>query len=248
VSTGATVVAAGERLLGVPVALDTYLGRPDRAVVARVRTDDGRTAVVKGPARPLDRDAAAGWWSPVDRFHNEWTSLQVLDGAGGVVPRLLGVDVDDLWMAIEDLGPVHSLADLLLGDSAADAEAGMVAWAGALGRLHAGTGDPALHERWRALRGEHGDPPTEESAATELAKLRSALPHLVIDDAVDAAVAPPVGHEHHGARPVLDAEQRVVRVPQDHARDPRPRLRRGAGQADDPLRQDDAQRQGRRGE
>jgi hypothetical protein len=99
------------------------------------------------------------------------------------------VDVDDLWMAIEDLGPVHSLADLLLGDSAADAEAGMVAWAGALGRLHAGTGDPALHERWRALRGEHGDPPTEESAATELAKLRSALPHLVIDDAVDAAVA-----------------------------------------------------------
>lgn len=56
-------------------------------------------------------------------------------------PRVLGADDTGEVLVIEDRGPAPSLTDLLLGDDAEAAAAGMSAFAQTLGRLHACTLD-----------------------------------------------------------------------------------------------------------
>ena len=54
-----------------------------------------------------------------------------------VAPRLLGADTEAGILLMEDLGPGPSLADSLLTGEPGQAKAGLIAYARALGRLHA---------------------------------------------------------------------------------------------------------------
>jgi hypothetical protein len=163
-------------LLTQRVALDRYLGRKGRAVVARLYLDDGRTVVVKGPARPITDDGSSkDAWSPVNRFRNEVAALQTLDGAGGLVPKLFAVDVGHMWMVLEDLGDTRSLADALLGSDPELAMRAVWAWASGLGQLHRISSEPAIMGRWASQRAALGQMPAPESAAFVLASARPQL-------------------------------------------------------------------------
>ena len=165
-----------EVLLTQRVVLDRYLGRKGRAVVARLILDGGRSVVVKGPARPITDDGSSDDpWSPVNRFRNEVTSLQTLNGAGGLVPKLLAADFERMWMVLEDLGDEQSLADTLLGSDPTLAMSAVSAWAAALGQLHRNSSDPAIMARWASQRAALGPLPAPESAAVVLASARAQL-------------------------------------------------------------------------
>ena len=184
-------------LLTERVSLDGYLGRKGRAVVRAARVADGRTVVVKGPARPITDDGSSSDpWSPVNRFRNEVVALQTLEGAAGLVPKLLAVDDDRTWMVLEDLGEVSSLADALLGPDPQAATSALSAWASTLGRLHRTSSDAATIDRWRSNRSALGPLPIPESAAAVLASARPRLELLV-----------PVSAEVEGA--VLEVDRRL---------------------------------------
>jgi hypothetical protein len=110
----------------------------DRAHVVRVGTHDGRTAILKRPRQDRQgrdrREGEPGWAA----FGLELASLEYLaDMPVPVAPRLLGADVQAGVLVMEDLPAGPSLADsLLLGDRAA-ARTGLVAYATALGSVHA---------------------------------------------------------------------------------------------------------------
>jgi hypothetical protein len=164
------------RLLTRRVTLDGYLGRKGRAVVARLKLGDARTVVVKGPARPITDDGSSlDPWSPVNRFRNEVAALKTLDGAGGLVPNLIAVDLERMWMVLEDLGETNSLADALLGFDSKLAMTALSAWASALGQLHRASSEPTIMARWESLRATLGHLPAPESAALVM---RSARPRL----------------------------------------------------------------------
>src|SRR5581483_5667482 len=72
------------------------------------------------------------------RFDHERAALAFLTLLSNTAgPRLLAADDDMLIM--EDLGSGLSLEDLLVGSDPAAAEQGLVAFAAALGRMHAST-------------------------------------------------------------------------------------------------------------
>ena len=167
-------------LLGAAVTLEGYLGHKGRAVVARLRLEDGSTVVVKGQRIPDDPSTVEdGPWSPPNRFRNKLTASQVLDGANGLVPALLATDVARQWMVLEDLGPISSLADALLGGDAAAAETALCGWASAIGRLHRFTADTAHLRDWERDRRALGGAIPYESATEVLDGLRPTLEELV---------------------------------------------------------------------
>lgn len=164
------------RLLTRRVTLDRYLGRKGRAIVARLKLGDAGTVVVKGPARPITDDGSSlDAWSPVNHFRNEVSALQTLDGAGGLVPNVIAVDLERMWMVLEDLGEIKSLADALLGFNSELAITALSAWASALGQLHRASSEPTIMARWESRRAALGQLPAPESAALVM---RSARPRL----------------------------------------------------------------------
>lgn len=113
-------------------------------------------------------------------------------------PRLLGTDYDLGVTVIEDLGEGETIADLLVGTDPQAAERGLVAFASALGAVHAATGgkgalfEDTLHQYGRrpsnpladtaqrdiqdAIRQmERLSAPVPEAAMTELAGVASRL-------------------------------------------------------------------------
>jgi Ser/Thr protein kinase RdoA (MazF antagonist) len=105
----------------------------DRAHVFRLRRDDGRSAVLKRREAGQHGD-----------FGSELATLEFLNAMPEpVAPRLLGGDSEAGVLVMEDLGPGPSLADALLTGEFDQAQAGLIAYARALGRLHA----------WSASRG-----------------------------------------------------------------------------------------------
>jgi Ser/Thr protein kinase RdoA (MazF antagonist) len=105
----------------------------DRAHVFRLRRDDGRSAVLKRREAGQHGD-----------FGSELATLEFLNAMPEpVAPRLLGADAEAGILVMEDLGPGPSLADALLTGEFDQAQAGLIAYARALGRLHA----------WSASRG-----------------------------------------------------------------------------------------------
>ena len=179
------------RLLKQRATLEGYLGRKGRAVVARLGLGDTRTVIVKGPARPIaDDGSSSDAWSPVNRFRNEVAALQTLDGAGGLVPTLIAVDLDRMWMVLEDLGETKSLADALLGSDPELATTTLSAWASALGQLHRASSEPAVMAQWESQRALLGPLPEPESAALVLETARPRLDQIsAITPGVEAAVA-----------------------------------------------------------
>lgn len=140
------VLNLAERLLtrryGATVTLadPEDLGGSARSVVLRVRVAENpfglpRNLVVKHYLR----DARPG---RADRFRFEAASCQLftalpVDCRPG--PALIAYDPENRLLVLEDLGRAATLADKLFGSDADAAERCLIAWARALGRVHAVT-------------------------------------------------------------------------------------------------------------
>jgi hypothetical protein len=105
----------------------------DRENVVRLELADGRSAVLK--RRPHPEDDSRG-----RSFERELAALGLLNGMPApVAPRLLGADAAAGILLMEDLGQDVSLADSLLTGGRERAEADLIAYARALGSMHAWT-------------------------------------------------------------------------------------------------------------
>jgi hypothetical protein len=117
-----TILAAASRALGTTVTDPVDLGGSARTSVLRCHTGDG-TVIVKA--------------------HREHTPYFANEAAGLAFtthgPQLLAVDPDTPLIVMTDLGTAPSLADVLLGTSADDATAALLAWARGYGRIAAET-------------------------------------------------------------------------------------------------------------
>lgn len=122
---GHPVEAAG-RALGRELSDLGGLGGSDRSGVHRAGDGDG-TVVVKSYA-----GGSLGSWA------RERVGLGAA-GPVGVAPRLLAVGDEPPLVVMEDLGSAPSVADHLLGDDPDAADDALLAWARALGTLHART-------------------------------------------------------------------------------------------------------------
>ena len=179
----ATTVAAAESVLsrrfGAPVRLDADedLGGSDRSVVLRVRVAETpfslpRTMVVKHYHDHTDNGRP-------DPFAHEAASSQLftaLTAPERVSPELMAHGVAERVLVMEDLGRAPTLADKLLGEDPRAAESSLLAWARALGRLHATTaGREADFDALMRRLGERSwrDPIANEArvALTELPEL-----------------------------------------------------------------------------
>jgi hypothetical protein len=140
-AAGALLAAAGGERADVRAAEPLW----DRSHVFRLRAGPGRSAVLK---RRGDGDGGRRG------FGAELAALEYLDAMPEpVAPRLLGADARAGILLMEDLGPGASLADSLLAGDRARAGSDLVAYARALGSIHAwSTGRPA---ELAALRARH---------------------------------------------------------------------------------------------
>ena len=130
---------------GEPVAVLAAEALRDRTHVFRLRLDGGRSAVLK---RRGPRDQARG------AFGIELAALEYLSAMPEpVAPRLLGADAEAGLLLMEDLGPGRSLADSLLAGSPEAAQGDLIAYARALGALHAWSRERAAG--FAALRARH---------------------------------------------------------------------------------------------
>jgi Ser/Thr protein kinase RdoA (MazF antagonist) len=119
------------RAWGEPVAVRAAEPIWERRHVVRLSLGNGRTAVLK---RRRDR---AGWRG-APAFAMELAVLDYLNAMPvPVAPRLLGADTAVGILVVEDLGEGPSLADSLLAGERARVQAELVAYAEALGSLHA---------------------------------------------------------------------------------------------------------------
>jgi Ser/Thr protein kinase RdoA (MazF antagonist) len=122
----------------------------ERDHVLRLEVAGGRPVVLKRRGDQEEHDAG-------DRgFETELAALNLLNGMPvPVAPRLLGADAGAGILIMEDLGQGVSLADLLLTGGRERAEAGLIAYARALGSMHAWTmqwpADPASPRARQAM-------------------------------------------------------------------------------------------------
>jgi hypothetical protein len=163
-------VAAASAALGRDLAGPAVVsGGSGRSLVLRCPDPAGGTVIVK--SYPPSGEGPAG-------FAAEAAGLDVATGSG-LSPDLLAVDADKLVVVMADLGSGPSLADLLLGQTAADASAAVLSWAevcGALSAMTSGRRDelPGLLTRYSA--GAPATPVAETLASSVLrAENRAAL-------------------------------------------------------------------------
>jgi hypothetical protein len=99
-----------------------------------------RPAILPASVIVKARHPARHFRSELDRFHNEAVALDFLTRIGSAAgPRLLVADHEVGILILEDLGTGPALEDLLVGHDAWRAEQGLIAFAAALGRMHATT-------------------------------------------------------------------------------------------------------------
>ena len=127
-------VRAAEALLtrawGEPVVVQAAEKIWGRGHVVRLRLDTGRIVVLKRRDRPGRRGGHG--------FGVELAALEYLNAMPvPVAPRLLGADAEAGILLLEDLGEGASLADSLLAGGRSRVQADLIAYAQALGSLHA---------------------------------------------------------------------------------------------------------------
>jgi hypothetical protein len=163
----AAAEAALSKAFGGPVMFgdieslrDRYRNRVLRCAVRQAPPATPSSVIVKAAVGEGDdiynpeKDEVGGTaW----RFYNEWAGTRFLNGLAADPPhsaRLLAGDRAAGLFVLEDLGPGACLADVVQGSDAAQAEAALMSYACALGRLQADTlGGEA---EWRRLRLEIG--------------------------------------------------------------------------------------------
>ncbi|MBO0795119.1 MAG: hypothetical protein J2P36_29800, partial [Ktedonobacteraceae bacterium] len=107
-------------------------------------------SVIVKVCRPVDHSR-----SEPERLYHEQVALEFLTSIGSTVgPRLFAADDEAGILVMEDLGAGSALEDLLVGSDASAASHGLVAYAEALGRLHAATIGHA--EEYYQLRSRYG--------------------------------------------------------------------------------------------
>ncbi len=179
----AAIVAAASTALAAPatgpVALrlsDVVVDYPGAACVIL------RCASVAPSARVPPSVVVKRWNTPGGHVRHEWAALEFLGGvpaAQALVPRLYGGDAEAELLVLEDLGdPAEQLlGNLLTGDDPQRAEAALVAFNAALGRLHGATvGRAEEHRRIRDRRGAHA---RSRHAIHRLDEALGALPGLM---------------------------------------------------------------------
>lgn len=134
-------------------------GRPHimRCPVISSLADAPETVILKmahHPQRPAYDPENFEPDSPTMVFIQDWLGVQFLDesrpaGMAPFSPRFYGGDRTLGYFMMEDLGTGESLANLLQGDNAERAEAGLLTYATTLGRMHATT--LRQKERFNAL-------------------------------------------------------------------------------------------------
>jgi len=122
----AEIVAAASAVVGRPLTEPVELSR-EWAVVLRCRDPAAGTGTVVVKSYPRTAEGASS-------FAAEAAGLEVV-GGNALAPSFLGADPSMQLVVMSDLGGGRSLADVLLTGSAAQAEAALVDWAGACGRL-----------------------------------------------------------------------------------------------------------------
>lgn len=103
-------------------------------------TAETETTILPASVIVKARHPARHFRSEPERFHNEAVALDFftrIESAAG--PRLLAADHEEGILILEDLGTGPALEDLLVGHGAWRAEQGLIAFATALGRMHATT-------------------------------------------------------------------------------------------------------------
>ena len=166
-----------------------------RSHILRLSLSDGRSVVLK---RLLDPDSAHHAVS----FNAEVAALSLLSRMPSpVAPRLVGAD--DSLLLMEDLGPASSLAHSLLAGDSARARRDLVAYARALGALHA----------WSAGRG------AEFASLTPPAMDSVPEPHWLAASAKGKeaflGVAAQLGLFPAGVEPEIDSLLSLMRGPDD---------------------------------
>jgi hypothetical protein len=126
----AEIIASASAALGRQVTEPVQLpGGGDWSVVLRCRDSAGGTLVVK--TYPPTAEGTSS-------FAAEAAGLELASGSG-LAPGFLAADPALQAVVMADLGDGGSLADALLGDSAAAARSVLLDWAAACGRLSAAT-------------------------------------------------------------------------------------------------------------
>ncbi len=193
------VVRAAQRLLtkrtGAPVVLvdPQDLGGSDRTVVLRVRPQANpfalpRTMVVKkvlAPGGEPNTDEAFVREVASYQFANS-LPLQHRPGA-----TLVAYDVTERLLVLDDLGGASTLAEVLLGADPAVAQRGLLAWAQALGRMHAATAgreDDYTTLLRRVGRRHLNTDPLARAADTAVAELPQAMEQVLgVDTSAEVA-------------------------------------------------------------
>jgi hypothetical protein len=175
-TTQSSIMADASALLGRALTGATDLGGSQRSTVLRARTSDGDSVVIK-------RYSAGERARAV--FGAESSGLAFTD----LGPRLLAADGDAPMIVMEDLGAHPSLADRLLGDDPQAAEAALLEWAGAYGRMAAASVGRE-HELARLIE-EYGRGNKPESEDASLPRHCAAF----VKRLVDSGIAVPAGLE-----------------------------------------------------
>jgi hypothetical protein len=126
-------------------------GAPATVILKRIHGDD--------PYDPRDLRLAGGGFydaTPAWRLITEWTATRFLSRFASdppLSPRCYGGDLAEGFVILEDLGSGERLGDLLHGSDPARAEAALLGYATALGRVHGATaGREAEYDRlWTEL-------------------------------------------------------------------------------------------------
>ena len=179
------------RALGEPAAVQAAESLWDRGHVFRLRLASGRTVILKRKRRQ--------WPIGGQLFGDELAALDYLNGMPvPVAPRLLGADAQAGLLLMEDLGDGATLADSLMAAGRGRVQAELVAYARALGSLHAWSmshaGDAA------GVRARHG--PGSAGPRWRDAVQRGKEPFLI------AAAA--LGVASHGVAEEIDQVHRMI--------------------------------------
>jgi hypothetical protein len=129
-------------------------GAPASVILKRIHWID--------PYDPDDVQPTGGTSAPHEnptmawRLISEWTGTQSLSRFGGeppLCPQFYGGDLAEGFVILGDLGTGETLEDLLQGEDPVSAEAALMGYATALGRMHAGScGREAEYDRlWEVL-------------------------------------------------------------------------------------------------
>jgi hypothetical protein len=184
----AAVVAAASAALGRQLTSPTKLPGGGWSTVLRCSDAAGGTVIVK--AYPAGDEGASS-------FAAETAGLELAIGSG-FTPDLLAIEPPRRTVVMSDLGTGGSLADVLLGTSAAAARSAMLSWADACGALAAAVGQQrplfdAAHARYLAGRSDErhgaGLPGRVRAAAAQAATIGVAAPAGLDADVVAVVAA-----------------------------------------------------------